>query len=56
MSLSELIARLEKADGPDRELDALIWVATTEGARTSICDKIKTTLATITKGQKPHHD
>ena len=29
----KLIERLEKATGPDRELDAAIWVATTEGVR-----------------------
>ena len=30
--LSSLIARLEKAEGPDREIDALIWLKTTDGA------------------------
>jgi hypothetical protein len=28
----ELAARCEAAEGPDRELDASIWLATTEGA------------------------
>jgi hypothetical protein len=30
--LMELAARCEAAEGPDRELDASIWLATTEGA------------------------
>lgn len=30
--MSEIIERLEKASGPDRELDAEIWLATTPGA------------------------
>lgn len=30
--LSNLIARVRSATGPDRELDALIWLATTPGA------------------------
>lgn len=31
--LNELIERLEKAAGPDRELDAVIWLAVVPGAR-----------------------
>ncbi|WP_271024895.1 hypothetical protein [Rhizobium sp. RCAM05973] len=30
--LEELIAALEKTEGPDRELDTQIWLLTTEGA------------------------
>ena len=30
--MKDLIERLEKATGPDRELDAAIWLATTPGA------------------------
>lgn len=49
MSYSDIIKRLEDATGPDRGLDAIIWLETTEGAT-----RVKTPVKSSTDAWPPY--